>query len=221
MYLAGSTVHLSNLNFSELNSAMSPAFDRVQDFLKKLPGLGYRSAERIALHLLVEKPERLEPLLQALKDASETLHRCPVTGNMTEGKYCQIYDNPGRRRETVCVVESVPDLLAIERAGVFQGTYHVLHGKLSPLHGVGPEQLNFIPLQERIATDHVSELILALSNDVEGEATCHYIQDHVLAGVGGVSVSRIGFGLPSGGGVTFADAATLRSALDARRDFGA
>lgn len=198
---------------------MSPAFERVQDLLKKLPGLGYRSAERIALSLLVEKPERLEPLIKALEDAAASLHRCPVTGNMTEGERCAIYDNPARHREIICVVESVPDLLAIERAGVFQGTYHVLHGKLSPLHGVGPDDLNMKSLRTRVAHDGVTELILALSNDVEGEATCHYIQDHILSGVSGISLSRIGFGLPSGGGVTFADAATLRSALDARRNF--
>lgn len=199
---------------------MSPAFDRVQDLLKKLPGLGYRSAERIALHLLVEKPERLEPLVAALNDAAATLHRCPITGNITEGDMCPIYENPARRRDFICVVESVPDLLAIERSGSFQGTFHVLHGKLSPLHGAGPGDLNLNSLRQRLEQDGVTEMILALPNDVEGEATCHYIQDSVLADFGNVALSRIGFGLPSGGGITFADSATLRSALESRKTFG-
>lgn len=198
---------------------MSPALEKVEQLLKQLPGLGYRSAERIALHLLVEKPERLAPLMEALETAAESLRRCPLTGNLTEGETCAIYADPARHREITCVVETVPDLLAVERAGVFRGVYHVLHGKLSPLHGVGPEDLNFASLQKRIKDGEVKELILALSNDIEGEATCHYLQDELLAGREDIALSRIGFGLPSGGGITYADSATLKSALDGRRAF--
>lgn len=198
---------------------VSPAFESVQKALKQLPGLGYRSAERIAIHLLVEKPERREALIQALHEASQLLHACPVTGNLCEGEVCEIYADPGRSKQQVCVVENVPDLLAMERAGVFRGTYHVLHGKLSPLQGMGPDELNFAALKKRIDSGEVEELILALGNDIEGEATCHYIQDTLLPGTS-VVVSRIGFGLPSGAGVTYADGPTLRSALEGRRDFG-
>ncbi len=198
---------------------MSPALEKVEQLLKQLPGLGYRSAERIALHLLVEKPERLGPLIASLQAASTALRRCPVTGNLTEGETCAIYADPARHQEVTCVVETVPDLMAIERSGVFRGVYHVLHGKLSPLHGVGPDQLNFASLKKRIAEGEVQEVILALSNDIEGEATCHYIQDELLAGREDIALSRIGFGLPSGGGITYADSATLRSALDGRRQF--
>lgn len=198
---------------------MSPALEKVEQLLKQLPGLGYRSAERIALHLLVEKPERLAPLMEALETAAKSLRRCPVTGNLTEGETCPIYADPARHREITCVVETVPDLLAVERAGVFRGVYHVLHGKLSPLHGVGPEDLNFASLRKRIKDGEVKELILALSNDIEGEATCHYLQDELLAGRDDIALSRIGFGLPSGGGITYADSATLKSALDGRRAF--
>lgn len=193
------------------------ALERVQSLLKQLPGLGYRSAERIALHLLIERPERLEPLLEALQVAASRLKRCPVTGNLTESDVCPIYANPARHRDVVCVVEHVPDLLAIERSGAFRGTYHVLHGKLSPLQNIGPKQLNFATLVERIQKDHVNELILALSNDIEGEATRHYIQDTLLANHEGIRVTRLGFGLPSGANVTLADAATLQSAFDSRR----
>ncbi|MBC2593366.1 recombination protein RecR [Ruficoccus amylovorans] len=198
---------------------MSESLEKVEQLLKQLPGLGYRSAERIALHLLVEKPERLEPLVEALRQAAANLRRCPITGNLTEADTCAIYADPARHREVTCVVETVPDLLAIERSGVYRGVYHVLHGKLSPLHGVGPSNLNFASLRRRIEEGEVQELILALSNDIEGEATCHYIQDELLAGRADIRLSRIGFGLPSGGGITYADSATLKSALDGRRDF--
>jgi recombination protein RecR len=112
----------------------------------------------------------------------------------------------------------VPDLVALERSGAHRGAYHVLHGKLSPISGVGPEQLNLGSLLERVRRGEVREIILALSNDVEGEATCHYLTSHLPPG-GEVKVSRIGFGLPSGGGVLYADSVTLRSALDGRRSY--
>lgn len=197
---------------------MSPAFEKVQKVLKQLPGLGYRSAERIALHLLVEKPELQKELLTVLDEASLKLKRCPVTGNICEGEVCEIYADATRAKEVVAVVEHVTDLWAMERSGVFRGNYHVLHGKLSPIHGVGPDDLNFASLKKRLDSGEVTELILALSNDIEGEATCHYIQE-TLVGDLDVKMSRIGFGLPSGGGVTYADSATLKSALEGRRDF--
>jgi recombination protein RecR len=116
------------------------------------------------------------------------------------------------------VVEHVPDLVAIERSGAFRGVYHVLHGKLSPIHGVGPGDLNLESLHARIGTGEITELILALPNDVEGEATCHYITEHLPADRE-VKTTRIGFGLPSGGGVLYADSVTLKSALEGRRSY--
>ena len=116
------------------------------------------------------------------------------------------------------MVEHVPDLFAIERSGAWRGRYHVLHGKLSPIHGVGPEDLNLAALGRRIEREPLEEFVLALSNDIEGQATCHYIQEEVIAGRP-VRVTRIGFGLPSGGGVTYADASTLKSALEGRRNY--
>jgi recombination protein RecR len=109
-------------------------------------------------------------------------------------------------------------LFAIERSAAWPGSYHVLHGKLSPIHGVGPEQLNLASLQERLASGVIKELVLALGNDIEGQATCHYIQEG-LVGAAPIEVTRIGFGLPSGGGVTYADSVTLRSALEGRRAY--
>ncbi|HND62605.1 MAG TPA: recombination mediator RecR [Opitutaceae bacterium] len=198
---------------------MTPAFEKLQKHLKQLPGLGYRSSERIALHLLVEKPERLPALVEALQEAARSVRRCTRCGNLAEGELCAICGDARRDGGVVCVVEHVPDLVAVERSGAYRGCYHVLHGKLSPIHGVGPADLNFSALLARVASGDVHELILALSNDVEGEATCHYLTEQLAAAGRPVKVTRIGFGIPSGGGVLYADSITLKSALDGRRDY--
>lgn len=198
---------------------MTPSLEHLQQLLKQLPGLGYRSAERVALHLLLEKPERLPLIVDALKDAAATVRRCERCGNLAEEPHCAICADEDRDQGLICIVEQVPDLVALERSGAYRGVYHVLHGKLSPIQGVGPEQLNFESLQQRFDSGTVRELILALSNDVEGEATCHYITDELLPNDAQIAVSRIGFGLPSGGGVLYADSVTLKSALDGRRTY--
>ena len=209
---------------------MTPAFEKLQKQLKQLPGVGYRSAERIALHLLVEKPAKLQELVAAMEEAAGSVRRCTRCGNLAEGELCEICGDERRDPSLVCVVEHVPDLVALERSGAYRGVYHVLHGKLSPIQGVTPEDLNFAPLLGRIESGVVKELILALSNDVEGEATCHYLTQHLPPNAGGmvnessvgespVKVTRIGFGLPSGGGVLYADSVTLKSALDGRRSY--
>ncbi|MBC8011242.1 MAG: recombination protein RecR [Burkholderiales bacterium] len=207
---------------------MTPAFEKLQQALKRLPGVGYRSAERMALHLLVEKPERLPALVAALEDAAGAVRRCARCGNLAEGERCAVCADERRDHGVVCVVEHVPDLVAMERSAAYRGGYHVLHGRLSPINGVGPDDINWPALRERLESGEVRELILALGNDVEGEATCHFITRH-LSAVGGaapaaeatlaIKVSRIGFGLPSGGGVLYADAVTLRSALEGRREY--
>lgn len=197
---------------------MTPAFEKLQQQLKQLPGVGYRSAERMALHLLVGKPASLPVLMDALEEASRTVRRCTRCGSLAEVELCAICADERRDQCIVCVVEHVPDLVALERSGAYRGGYHVLHGKLSPIHGVGPGDINLAGLLARVKSGEVRELILALSNDVEGEATCHYLTQHLPPG-GEVKVTRIGFGLPSGGGVLYADSVTLKSALDARRDY--
>jgi recombination protein RecR len=196
---------------------VTSAFDSLVKQLKQLPGLGFRSAERIALHLLVEQPERLPRLVESLQQAAGSARRCDRCGNLAEDALCSICADPTRQAEVVCVVERVPDLAAMERSGAYRGTYHVLHGKLSPIHGVGPEQLHLAPLTERVAAGEVRELILALSNDIEGEATCHFLTERLP--LGAATVTRIGFGLPSGSGVLYADSVTLKSALEGRRGY--
>lgn len=195
---------------------MTAGFEKLQKALRRLPGVGFRSSERIALHLLVGKPEQLEELRSALEEASRSVRRCERCGNLSEETLCPVCSDSRRDSRTVCVVEQVPDLMAIERSGSWRGSYHVLHGKLSPLNGVGPEDLNLASLVGRVGAGEVDELVLALSNDVEAEATCHYLTEQVAA-AGKARVTRIGFGIPSGGGVLYADSVTLKSALDGRR----
>ena len=199
---------------------MTPHYEQLIQLLKGLPGLGYRSAERIALHLLVEKTDQTKALIDSLSKASEEIGPCESCGNLTESVQCNICESTERDDSSVCVVESVPDLFAMERSGAYRGKYHVLHGKLSPIRGVGPDRLNLDSLRQKIESEKVSEVILALGNDMEGEATCHYLQE-VVIGDRSIRVSRIGFGLPSGGNVTFADEVTLRSALDGRTQLDA
>ena len=199
------------------DAAMTPSFDRLVQCLRKLPGIGYRSAERIALNLVVERPAELPGLLEALKEAGARIKRCEQCGNLSEEKLCAVCSDEGRSVETVCVVEHVPDLVALERSSSYRGSYHVLHGRLSPIHGVGPEHLNVQSLFDRVKAGEVQEVIFALSNDIEGEATCHYLSEQ-LAPLK-VKVTRIGFGLPSGGGVLYADSVTLKDALEARRTY--
>jgi recombination protein RecR len=197
---------------------VTAAFEKLQLALRKLPGIGYRSSERIALHLLLGKPEQVEALVAALGDASSSIHRCSRCGNLSEGELCAVCSDPRRDQRSVCVVENVPDLVALERSASWKAVYHVLHGKLSPLQGVGPGDLNIAGLLSRIEAGDVDEIVLALSNDVEGEATCHYLQQHLPAGRP-LKVTRIGFGIPSGGGVLYADSVTLKNALESRRAF--
>lgn len=196
-------------------------FDEARTALKQLPGLGFRSAERIALHLLVEHPEKLPGLLKTLAEAAQKITRCRVCGNLAEGEnaLCPVCADERRDTSRVCIVEYVPDLMAIERAGAYGGCYHVLHGRLSPIRGIGPEQLNFAGLEKRLADNGIDEIILALANDIEGEATCHYIREMLQKKFPQVKVSRIGFGLPSGATLNYTDPATLKNALESRRLF--
>jgi recombination protein RecR len=170
------------------------------------------------MYLLVEKPDELPALILALNEAARAVHRCVRCGNLAEAELCAICADDRRDPKQVCVVEHVPDLVAIERSGAWRGTYHVLHGRLSPAHGVEPKDLNIASLLARLQAGGIDELILALANDVEGEATCHFLTQQMPSDRP-INVTRIGFGLPSGGGVVYADAVTLKSALDARRSY--
>ncbi len=191
--------------------------DLVRQF-RRLPGIGPRSAERIALWLLRSANSKPDQLLSAIIKARENLKICHLCGFFTETETCVLCRDEERSGRELCIVEAATDILPLERTGVFRGRYHALGGKLSPLDGIGPEQLRIAELLERIGTEPPSEVILALGADVEGEATAHYLAE--LLAPTGVHVTRIAQGLPAGGGVEQADQITLHRALSNRGAYG-
>ena len=185
--------------------------------LKSLPGIGPRSAERMALHVIQMEPERVRVLSEALMSARELIVACERCGGLTESQPCRICADDRRDVGVICVVERPTDILSFEKSGAFHGKYHVLGGKLSPLDGVGPEDLRIRELESRMLEGTVREVVLALSGDVEGEATAHYLRQR-LAGAG-VRITRLAQGLPVGAGLEYADELTLSRALEGRREF--
>ena len=195
---------------------MTPLFESVSKILRQMPGVGHRSAERLALYLLIENQDHLQEFIAVLQEGMGKLRSCITCCNISEEEHCNICISDERDESTLCIVESVLDLHAIERSKTYAGAYHVLGGKLSPIKGIEEKDLNMDSLRRRLDTGKVSEVILALGNDIEGEATCYFIQNEMINDKG-IKVSRIGFGLPSGSGVLYADGDTLRSALEGRR----
>lgn len=183
--------------------------------LARLPGIGERTATRLAYHLIQAPGDLPEALAAAIVTVRERVRRCSTCGNLTEQDPCRICSAPNRDATVLCIVEATSDVLAIERTAEFNGRYHVLHGLVRPLDGVGPAQLNLASLPGRIQRDGVQEVILATNPSVEGETTAVYLQN--LLGTLGVRVSRIASGLPLGGELEYADRATLGRALQARR----
>ena len=194
-----------------------PEIDRLIGLLSKLPGLGPRSARRTALRLLQEPQTRLLPLARAMQDAARAVRACTTCGNLDSIDPCQICADPQRDRATICVVEGVGDLWALERAHVHRGTYHVLGGTLSPLAGVGPDDLNVPALLARVEAGGISEVILALGATVDGATTTHWLTERLRHT--GVTISRVGQGVPIGGALDTLDDGTLGAALRARRAF--
>lgn len=185
---------------------------------RRLPGIGPRSAERIALWMLRSPDAKPDQLLSAVSSARANLKICRLCGFFAEQEECLLCRDEMRSGRELCIVESATDILPLERTGVFRGRYHALGGKLSPLDGVGPDQLRIAELIERVGAEHPSEIILALGVDVEGEATAHYLAD--LLAPSGVPITRIAQGLPAGGGVEHADQITLHRALANRGVYG-
>ncbi len=189
--------------------------DQLIDALRCLPGVGAKSAQRMALQLLERDKAGASRLAEAIVEAVEKVGRCAECRTLTEHQVCGICSNPRRLTTQICVVENPADLYAIEQAGSFQGKYFVLLGHLSPIDGIGPEQLGIDQLVERLQSGDVSELILATNLTVEGEATAHFIADKAKAL--GVSVSRIAYGVPMGGELEYVDGGTLNMALQSRK----
>jgi len=195
---------------------MAPSeIDRLIRQLARLPGLGPRSARRAALYLLQRREQALLPLAEALSRAAERIAPCSDCGNLDDSDPCRICRDPGRDASTLCVVEEVGDLWALERSGAFAGRYHVLGGSLSALDGRGPEQLELPRLWTRARDPAVREVILALSATVDGQTTAHYLAER-LAELP-VRVTRLGQGVPVGGDLDYLDDGTLLAAFSARR----
>jgi recombination protein RecR len=183
--------------------------------LNQLPGVGPRSAERLALHLVQGEADFVRRLAKVLVEAREKTRFCSICGALTEQSPCGICDDQRREPGLVCVVERPVDILSLEKANAYRGKYHVLGGRISPLNGIEPEDLRIAQLEQRLASEKIREVILALGTDVEGDATSHYLARR-LAGQG-VSVTRLAHGLPVGSGLEQADELTLGRALEGRR----
>jgi recombination protein RecR len=190
--------------------------ERLTDEFARLPGIGRKTALRLTYHLLKATPEDATRLAEAIVGVAEGVHACPVCGNYTERERCDICSSQRRDPLVVCVVEEPSDIGAIERTGEFRGLYHVLGGRLSPLDGIGPAELNVAGLLERLAPGEVTEVILATNPSVEGEATALYL--HRLIAPLGARVTRLARGLPVGGDLEYADGVTIAEALHGRRE---
>ncbi|WP_417625074.1 recombination mediator RecR [Paremcibacter congregatus] len=191
--------------------------DQLIQLLSKLPGLGPRSARRAALQLIKRKDSIMRPLSTALAEVAEHVNPCSTCGNLDTSDPCQICEGDRRDRTTICVVEDVADLWALERSGTYRGLYHVIGGTLSALDGVGPDDLNISPLIERAREDLVTEVIIATNATVDGQTTAHYITDRLKDS--SVTVTRLAHGVPVGGELDYLDDGTLTAAMSSRRPF--
>lgn len=184
--------------------------------LSKLPGIGPRSAERLALHLVQTDSESVKQLAHAILQARERIRFCECCGALTEKSTCALCADDRRDGSLVCLVERPVDIFSVEKSGSFKGKYHVLGGKISPLNGVEAEDLRITELEQRIDREGIKEIVIALGTDVEGDATSYYLSKRLARE--GLRVTRIAHGLPAGSGLEFADEITLSRALEGRRE---
>ena len=190
--------------------------DQLVEALAKLPGIGRKTASRLTFHILRSSLSEAQALARAILDVKEKIRLCSICFNLTDEDPCHICKDERRNKEILCVVEGPNDLIAIENTGEFKGIYHVLHGTISPLEGIGPEDIKIKELMERLHQEKVVEVILATNPTVEGGATALYITD--LIKPLGIKVSRIAYGIPMGGEIEYSDGMTLSKALEGRRE---
>jgi len=190
--------------------------DQLVEALAKLPGIGRKTASRLTFHILRSSLSEAQALARAILDVKEKIRLCSICFNLTDEDPCQICKDERRNKGILCVVEGSNDLIAIENTGEFSGKYHVLHGTISPLEGIGPEDIKIKELMERLHQEKVGEVILATNPTVEGGATALYITD--LIKPLGIKVSRIAYGIPMGGEIEYSDGMTLSKALEGRRE---
>ena len=197
-------------------SKFAEPMTRLIDELKKLPGIGSKSAQRLAFHILRSSDDDAEALAVAVRDVKASLRLCSICNNITDVDPCVYCSSPTRNQRMVCVVEEPTNIAAVEKTKHFNGVYHVLHGSLSPLHGVGPEQLRIANLTRRVDGGQVDELIIATNPTVEGEATATYLSQQMRRP--GVKVTRIAMGIPVGSDIEYADEITMLKAMEGRRE---
>jgi len=194
-----------------------PSFARLEAELGKLPGIGSKTAARLAFHLLRTSEQDVAALAEALLEMRRKVHFCQRCFHIAEEELCQICRNPVREKQRLCVVQEPQDLLAIERSHSYSGLYHVLHGALSPLDGIGPDELKISQLLQRLKQESIEEIILATNFTVEGEATALYLAR--LCKEKGIPVTRLAHGIPSGSDLEYVDAGTVQQAVAGRREF--
>ena len=193
---------------------MAAPLARLIEQLERLPSIGHKSAQRLAFYILGLPQEAAAQLVDAIRDAREKIHECSVCCNLTDGETCPVCEDPTRDRSSICVVADPRDVYALERAREYHGLYHVLHGNLSPMDGVGPDQLRIKELLHRVAEEPIEEVIMATNPTVEGEATAMYLGK--LLAPFGVRITRLAYGIPVGGDLEYADEVTLRHSLEGR-----
>ena len=197
-------------------SAYSPSIEKLIEAFEKLPSIGHKTAVRLAFHILDETQEETQEFVNAITNAKKNLKYCSKCYNISDTDPCLICANPKRDASTICVVEDVKDIIAMERMHEYQGVYHVLHGSISPMNGIGPDDIKLKELLARLNPDIIKELILATNPRVEGEATAMYISK--LVKPLGIKVTRIAHGIPVGGDLEYTDEVTLMKALEGRRE---
>lgn len=191
-----------------------PILKKLSSTLSQMPGIGRKTAERLALDLCDWPSEDLQSFSAVLGELKTELKYCQACGNFSEKELCAICDDPQRDSKLLCIVETIPQISTIEKSGSFQGLYHIIGGRLSPLNGLGPDSLNIFALKDRIQKEQVSEIILALSPDIEGEATASYISDYLKDE--NIQISRIARGIPVGADISYADSASMAMAISQR-----
>ncbi|MDD4029182.1 MAG: recombination mediator RecR [Caldisericia bacterium] len=195
----------------------TPGYQRAIEELSKLPGIGPKSAEKLADHILHLKPDYFDQFMDVLESMRKNVHPCKRCFNLTEGSFCSICSDPSRDPHTICVVEKAKDVLAIEKTSSFKGMYHVLEGSINPLNGIGPEKVRIKELFERIHQEPIQEIILALNFSQAGDLTCMYIIHQLKQA--SIKITRLASGIPTGTDIEFADSKTLQAAFKGREKY--
>jgi recombination protein RecR len=199
-------------------SRFAEPMTRLIDELRKLPGIGSKSAQRLAFHILRSSADDAEALASAVRDVKDKLRLCSNCNNITDVDPCVYCSSPTRNQKLVCVVEEPTNIAAVEKTRHFNGVYHVLHGSISPLHGVGPEQLRIANLMTRVDRGEIEEVILATNPTVEGEATATYLAQQLKRQAQGLRITRIAMGIPVGSDIEYTDEVTMLKAMEGRRE---